>query len=479
MKRLTLLLCFVLVSILAGCGPKGPDITRYGLSDGAIARDLEVLPQELTAYAEKAGVKTQLLERDAQTEQDARFDANFFAAWGEDISHLPKDAAFEGMLNLAPGKGFAENLRLWDLERWQTVVRNCALEMYGATPVKPAITVDTVNLRRLPTNSPYFFDPNKAGEGFPFDYLQNSTLWIGTPVSVMHVSSDRRWVLVQTRLVSGWVEAEKVAAVDKKFIQAWKTRPLGAIVHDAATLLVNPRKEDAVSGKLVREAHIGTVLPFAPHSNDTPPQKAPVVYLNVPLRGADGKAVIANALVGMQTVRKKPLPLTVSNVAFVGGAMMGQPYGWGGMFGQRDCSALMRDLFTPFGIWLPRNSRPQGQSGTRISLEGLTPEQKETRIMEKGVPFFSLVSMPGHVGLYLGSYAIPGEKGETKEVPVMFHNVWGLRTVTGFGENKKSGRAVIGKAVVTTLRPGVEHSIISSPASILDRIAGIAVLPPK
>lgn len=470
------LLAFV---VLAGCGPKGPDITRHGLSDGIIARDLEVLPQDLTAYAERAGGKTQLLDREAQAEQDARFDENFFAAWNDDITHLPKDMAFEGILNLAPGKGFAENLRPWDLERWQTVLRDCVMELYGSYPIKPAITVATANLRRLPTNSPYFLDPDRAGEGFPFDYLQNSALWIGTPVSIMHTSFDRRWVLVQTRLVSGWVEADKVAVVDKKFIKAWKSRPLGAIVNDNALLFINPGKEDAVTGTASREAPIGTVLPFAAPSSETPPQKAPVVYVNVPLRAMNGKAVMANALTSMAVVRRKPVPLTVENVARVGDSMMGQPYGWGGMYGQRDCSALMRDLFTPFGIWLPRNSRPQGQSGTRISLEGLTPDQKEVRVMEKGVPFFSLVSLPGHVGLYLGSYPVPGEKGETKEVPVMFHNLWGLRTVSGYGENKRNGRAVIGKAVVTTLRPGAEHAVISSPASILDRIAGIAVLPPK
>lgn len=474
MKRIVCVCLLLSASSLVGCGPKGPDITRYGLPDGVISRDLEVLPQELTAYAEKAGGTSTLLAREEQAGQDTRFDANFFAAWNADSTHLPRDMAFEGVSNLAPGKGYAENLRLWDLQRWQTVIHNCMMELYGRVPVKPAITVETAHLRRLPTNSPYFLDPGRAGEGFPFDYLQNSVLWIGTPVSVMHTSFDRRWALVQTRLVSGWVEADKVAVVDNNFIEAWKSRPLGAIVSDNSLLCINSEEGDAVTGTAMREAHIGTVLPLAADSRGTPPQKAPVAYINVPLRDMSGNAVMGTASISMAVVRKKPVPLTVENVARVGGSMMAQPYGWGGMFGQRDCSALMRDLFTPFGIWLPRNSRPQGQSGTRVSLEGLTPERKETRIMEKGVPFFSLVSLPGHVGLYLGSHTVDG-----KEVPVMFHNVWGLRTKSGPGENKQSGRAVIGKAVVTTLRPGAEHPVISSPASILDRVAGIVILPPK
>lgn len=472
--RIIIVFPLVFFSLLAGCAPKGPDITRYGLADAVISRDLADLPQDLMVYAAQAGPRVKLLSADDQMGQDARFDANFFAAWDDAMTHLPKDAAFEGAKNLSPAKGFAENLRPWDTARWEELIANCRMDAYGSYPVKPAITVDTAHVRRLPTLSPYFLDPAQAGEGFPFDYLQNSTLWIGTPVSVMHTSFDGRWALVQTRLFSGWVEAEKIAVADKKFISAWKARPLGAIVRDNTLLAVNPAKKDAVSGTLVREAFIGTVLPLAPEARETPPPQSPMVWVRVPLRGADGAAVTANALVALPAVRKKPVPLTVENVALVGNAMMGQPYGWGGMFGHRDCSALMRDLLTPFGVWLPRNSGPQGRAGTRLSLEGMTPEGKEALIMEKGVPFFSLVSLPGHVGLYLGSYSAGG-----KEVPVMFHSIWGLRTVTGRGENEKSGRAVIGKSVVTTLRPGAEHGSIASPASILDRISGIVLLPPN
>ncbi|CAK7056760.1 MAG: hypothetical protein DELT_01263 [Desulfovibrio sp.] len=474
MNRLSLLaLSFFAFFVLGGCGPKGPDITQFGLPDAAIARDLEILPQDIFVYAEKAGNRTKLLPPEEQAAQDARFDANFFAPWNENMTYLPEDMAFEAVKNLSPQKGYAENLRPWDTDRWQELIRNCGREQYRAFPVTPAITVDTVHVRRLPTEAPYFLDPAKAGEGFPFDYLQNSTLAIGTPVSIMHVSTDSRWALVQTRLFSGWVKAELLAATDRKFIAAWKARPLAAVVSERAALYVNPGKKDAVSGSLVREAHIGAVLPFAAESRETPPQKAPVVYLNVPVRGAEGKAVMGIALAGMYDVRKKPVPLTVENVARVGNAMMGQPYGWGGMFGQRDCSAMMRDLFTPFGIWLPRNSRQQGTSGWRVLLDGLSPDAKDARVMEKGVPFFSLVSMPGHVGLYLGSYILDG-----KETPVMLHNIWGLRTVSGSGQNQKSGRAIIGKAVITSLRPGAEHSVISSPASLLDRIGGIVILPP-
>ncbi len=479
MKHLLRTLIFLAaLSCLAACGPKGVDVTRFGLEDAVVCEDLGVLPQDLTVYAERAGGDAPLMQPARQGREDDRFNAAFFAAWDQGVPHLPRNEVFEAASNLNPAGGFAENLRPWDKARWDALVANCFMEGYGTVAPRAAITVRTAHLRRLPTDAPYFLDPARAGEGFPFDYLQNSALWVGTPVAVIHVSRDGAWAYAQTRLVSGWVRVGDLAAVDAAFIKTWRSRPLGVIVRDDTSLSVRDKKPDAVTGEpAVVTAHLGAVLPLAPATGNARPPKTPHVLVHVPLRGADGKAIIATADAPIYAARKKPLPLTAMNVALAGNAMMGQPYGWGGLFGQRDCSAAMHDLFAPFGIWLPRNSRPQARMGTRLDLEGMAPDAKEEKIMREGVPFFSLVGMPGHVGLYLGPYPKPGPKGEMRDVPVMFHNVWGLRVVSGWGDNRREGRGVIGRAVVTSLRPGAEHDSIASPASILDRITGLAILP--
>ena len=477
MHRFRFCLFLLALVVLAACTPKGVDITRFGLEDAVIAKDLAVFPQDLTVYAERAGKDAALMAPERQGREDARFDANFFAAWEKGISHLPKDAVFEGVKAMSPANGYAENLRPWNPERWQTLVANCVMEFYGTVPVRQAITVTATPLRRMPTDAPYFLDPNKGGEGFPFDYMQNSTLWVGTPVAVIHISQDGQWAFVQTRLVSGWARVSHLATVDAAFIRAWQSRPMMAFVQDNVALFVGDRPADAVSGGAISlVTHVGTVLPLSRATAALREPKSPHVLVHVPLRAADGKAIMATALAPIYAARQKPMYLTPQNLALVGNAMMGQPYGWGGMFLQRDCSAAMHDLFAPFGIWLPRNSRPQGAMGRRLDLAGLAPAQKEERIARDGIPFFSLVSMPGHVGLYLGTFPVTDEK-QTRDVPVMFHNVWGLRVVDGTGENRREGRGVIGKAVVTSLRPGVEHHNISSPASLLDRINGLAIFP--
>jgi hypothetical protein len=185
---------------------------------------------------------------------------------------------------------------------------------------------------------------------------------------------------------------------------------------------------------------------------------------------------VKEALLSRKVAERAPLPLTPSGLAAVGNRMMGRPYGWGCLYENRDCSSTIRDLFVPFGIWLPRNSARMGDWGRRLDVAGLSPDEKEARILASGIPFFSLVRLRGHIGLYLGGYDLDG-----KEAPVMFHTLWGLHLLlpgTGRdGSSPSRGRAVIGKTVVTSLRPGAELPSIDSPAGLLDRIDGLSLLP--
>jgi hypothetical protein len=72
--------------------------------------------------------------------------------------------------------------------------------------------------------------------------------------------------------------------------------------------------------------------------------------------------------------------------------------------------------------------------------------------------------MPGHIGLYLGT----DSRGE----PLLLRNIWGVRTVLPDGG---TGRAVIGRLAISTLRPGEDRPDVRWDA-FLDRIRGMAVL---
>ena len=189
-----------------------------------------------------------------------------------------------------------------------------------------------------------------------------------------------------------------------------------------------------------------------------------------PRRDAGGLAVWTEAGLATDQAAVWPLSATPANIARLGNAMIGRPYGWGGMLENRDCSSLTRDLLIPFGIRLPRNSAAQAKVGAQIDLSGLEPERKEALILADGKPFFSFIRLPGHIGLYLGEF-------EGK--PAMFHSIWGLRVDTAGPNGPMNGRAIIGKAVITSLRPGVELPNLTSPAGLADRVDTLTILPEK
>ena len=374
-----------------------------------------------------------------------------FAPWNPAPVPRPADEAFWGVKAFGSKQGYAENLLPYPRERWDRLVARQDMTTYPSMAVPAIITRNTAQ-RVLPSNRPFFLDPALPGEGFPFDYFQNSALWIGTPALITHSSPDGAWVFVETGFSFGWVRREDTALVDEEFRVRYRRGAMAAILRDETTL-----KAD---GDYLGQAHIGAVFPLHSRDGDT-------LKVMVPLRDAFGRAKIGLASLTREQAAPLPLPLTSREVARLADAMAGQLYGWGGMFENRDCSATMRDLFLPLGIWLPRNSSRQArQAGDVFEFDGMTAREKVLAIGTLGRPFVSLIWMRGHIGLYLGK----DSRGE----PLMLHNVWGLRTSLPSGAE---GRALIGRLVITTLRPGTGRDDVN-PDAFLDRVGGMTILAP-
>lgn len=437
-----LLLAAALVSGCAVCPAPLP------WQDLAVA-DIESMPQDPAAYAEALSGRP-LVSQAVQEEMNRSYDEKFFAPWAQAESPLSPDDAFWGVASYGSKQGYGENMLERPREWMEALI---ALMQRDAFPslARSGIALRNADMRVMPTDHPFFYDFHEAGEGFPFDYFQNSALWAGTPLFVSHVSTDHAWYFVETGFASGWVRAEHVAFVDQEFMDAYRTGETAALLRDAVAV-------SDLGGQYRFTAHVGAVFPLVSVSEAG-------LLVNVPASDGNGRAVIAQAMLSLDDAAPKPLACTADNVGRVASAMAGQLYGWGGLFENRDCSAMVRDLFAPFGIWLPRNSTGQGSTGRVVSLESMTPEQKERAILTQGVPFASLVWMRGHIMLYMGEY-----EGRA----AMFHNIWGLRTVNGEGA---TGRNVIGRAVVTTLTPGLEiDNLDPEKGNLLDRVLALAIL---
>ena len=418
--------------------PLRPDLLSEVALDVPQRVDQAVLvsDQPLLPAADQAAMHARALER-------------FFAPWRQTRASLSAREISWAVRGLGSKQGYAENLQPYPQSRWVHTVALQDLAKYPSMS-QSAITVRNTSLRVLPSSRPFFLDPAQPGEGYPFDYFQNTALWLGTPLFITHVSLDRAWYYAETAFANGWVRSEDVALADDQFCARYESRDMVALRRDEVSLVGQ--------GVFLGQTHIGAIFPLQRRSGNT-------LTVGVPVREGAGRARMVAAELGYPQASLMPLPLTSRVVAELADAMFGQLYGWGGMFENRDCSSSMRDLFLPFGIWLPRNSAQQAKTaGELMSLEGLDASSKLSLIRTWGRPFASLIWLPGHIGLYLGTDA----RGE----PLMLHNIWGVRTaLSGGGE----GRAVIGRLVISTLRPGEERDDVRRGA-FLEKVRGLTLI---
>ena len=465
LHRFFCLLFFLLA--LSACGGKTRD--THSPYTGPPCMDVLVYPQNLHAYAEAAGGAKLLLSFCEQVMAAERQKEAWYRPWRLTRPARWIEESLTANFNLSLAGAYTNTHLPFQADVWNALVANSNKTAYGKG-AGPAITLRRTNLRAMPSGRHFYRQPHLPGEGYPFDYFQHTSTPPGTPLYICNVSKDGKWVLVDGPLTAGWVPARDVARVDAGFIECWQSRPLAAVVRDGTAV-----------GKI--SADIGTLLPLA---MDAAPGLNQALHVYYPVRGTGGLFSAwmwrarppgmekgASRLANMVRVTLAPgaatavpLPLTAHAVAKVGTPMLGQAYGWGGLDGRRDCSALTRDLFTPFGIHLPRHSANQANAGRVIELDSLSNAEKEALIIDQAVPFRSLIWLRGHIGVYIGTY-----EGRA----MLFHNMWGLRTKDADGGC--DNRAVVGKGVITTLQPGVERPDLCSPGSFLDRIEKVTILP--
>lgn len=405
-------------------------------------RDIIEIPQNLEIFANAAGKNKALLDSESQYRLYESFVRIFFGPWNmsrTSISRREVSACFKN------ARGYKDGSTPWTQAEWDAARANAHLSTFPSMAVS-GITLRNTNLRELPFREPRFSKPTPNVRDNPFDNFQYSLLPPGTPLLLAHITNDGKWYYVECPIAGGWVYAEDVAIAGDEFKNVWQTGKYAALIRERVIL-----PGTGIAGK-DSTAGIGTFLPILLRSG------IGTLSVLAPVKNSHGHAEAAEIRLSSSDASIIPMPLTPGNVAKIGNRMMGQPYGWGGMLGERDCSALTRDMFVPFGIWLPRNSAAQAKRGSVIPLTGLSLVEKENVILREGVPFLSLLGMRGHITLYIGKW-----KGK----PAIFHNVWGLRIVKDGDDNE---RFVIGRAVITSITPGIELKNLYRPVTFVDRL---------
>ncbi len=228
------------------------------------------------------------------------------------------------------------------------------------------------------------------------DRFQQTRLRLGEGVIVCHSSQSGDWLFVLAGNYCGWVDARLVGLCTRQEMADY-------IASEGFAVALERRELDGMT------VDMGTRLALDESG-----------ALLLPCRRADGGLELTPRPME-RFFHQGYLPYTTNNLYRQAMALLGTPYSWGSKEGL-DCSDTLVSVYACFGIRLPRDS-------SAIALLGKAPDEVPTP--RPG----SLLVMPGHVMLYLGT--VDGE-------------MYVLQNITGYRDAVGAHTPVIGAVISST-----------------------------
>ncbi|MBV1861497.1 MAG: SH3 domain-containing protein [Nannocystaceae bacterium] len=241
------------------------------------------------------------------------------------------------------------------------------------------LVVDETPLRCIPLTDGLF----KVPVDRDFDRNACASLHPGERVRVLARGPKGRWLYVHAGHTVGWVEnAVFSKRLSPSAIDAW-TGPKRLV----------PVRDDVTTRGGVR-VRLGVSLPLLSKT-----QEGDYSVLVPGLQGPMEDVVASDA-----AVSEGHEPLTRRTLLEAVFSELGDPYGWGGRAGERDCSRLVRDVLGTFGFELARHSGVQAKLGVRnVDVSELEPQAKRAAIREAAEGGVVVLYMKGHIMLYVGA----------------------------------------------------------------------------
>ncbi len=297
------------------------------------------------------------------------------------------------------------------------------------------------------------------------DRFQESAVFPGTAVAVLHQSSDKKWLFVQTELYAAWVKAEAVAIADRDTVTAYTSKTPRLIISGANVRTVFSPDAPQVSDLALE---MGTDFPLReqwPNTQQVNGQGALASYVvELPTRDNAGLLRIVPALIARSAdVQKEYLPVTNANIIRQSFKFLGERYGWGHDYGTRDCSGFVSEIYRSMAIILPRNTSDQAKSEAfdrePYAIE-ISREQRIKRI--KQLQIGDLVYVPGHVMMVIGHDAFG---------PWVIHDSHG----TGFLQNSQFYSVPSNSVAITPLL----SMALSADKTYIDAITAVQHIIPR
>lgn len=399
MKRVRHLFLLIIAGLSATLGAAEPDWTKAGLAPERLepgywlirAPSGERVLRSAQAIAER---NEQLLRTEPS-----------MVHWPSWPASLPAEAirarieALTGRLGTPWFKNVDTEITQTEIDAW---LDNRALDRIEAADDRLfGLVVARAAVRRLPT-AQRAFDRNG---GIDIDRLQESALFPGTPVAVLHASRDGVWLFVQAENYAGWIRAEAVGIASRTEVMGYAARqPRRYVTAPQVRTVFHPY----ASGVSELRLDMGTSFPLRtdwPLSKPVNGQGALGSWIvDVPLRLDNGMLHIKPVLIPRAAdTAAAPLPASQANLIRQAFKFLGERYGWGHDYQGRDCSGFVSEIYRSLGILLPRNTGDQARSPAfqRIVFgPELGRAERLARLRQLQVG--DLVFIPGHVMVVVG-----------------------------------------------------------------------------
>lgn len=342
------------------------------------------------------------------------------------------------------------------------LIRDLRLDAVPATqPTRYGLVTHRAALRTFPTRLRVF---NRQGDT-DIDRFQESALFPGTPVAIVHESRDRKWWFVVSPLYAAWIEKDNVAEGAKQAVFEYTRKTPYLVVTGATARTVFTPDQPQVSD-LQLEMGVRVPLlrewPADQPVNGQHPYSSHVIEL--PIRGKNGSLQFSPALLPRNAdVRGDYLPLDRANLLRQSFKFLGERYGWGHSYNTRDCSGFVSEVYRSFGVTLPRNTSDQSVSPAlnRIAFSEADGREKRQAAM-RDLQVGDLIYIPGHVMMVIGH-----ENG----MPYVIHDT------NGGAWLGKDGRRVVGKLNGVSVTP-LSVLMFNDDQTYIDRITNIQRIRP-
>ncbi|WP_187901200.1 SH3 domain-containing protein [Helicobacter pylori] len=437
----------VFLFLFVGCMKK--DLTLKDLS----------LPQEASSYlasSQNGSNNNQSIDPQALRENlKESYLKAWYSPWLDMKVKSNKKEVFWILKEMDKSTGYGEDLKPNAKAFNDKLIKSMDIERYPSAKIKAVVVRDS-DVRAVPTNKPYYLSP----KGYPFDRYQNSLIFQGTPVLITHFNLDKTYAHIQSSFVYGWIKVSDLAYMHNKDIELLThLKNYVMPIKDKIPLYTD-------YGDFYTDARVGELFALIPQNQNTPqkPQKKELKAYGF-LRDAKGYAILQSVILEEKDFFVFPKAFNSENMAYFIDTMLGQKYGWGGLLGNRDCSAFTRDSFANFGILLPRNSYAQSRyANNYVDLSSMKAKEKEDYILKNATPFGTLIYLKGHIMLYLGAH---------NHQAIVAHSIWSVQTQKHF----KTLSHKIGGVVITSLWLAEEHNgAFSKKKLLIDRVLGMSDL---